>query len=58
MVRKKVENEDDICKKRIQWCAKKVENEDNICKKNTVVLIKKGKTKTTFVKNVVVQRKK
>ena len=27
---KKVENEEDICKKRIQCSAKKVENDDNI----------------------------
>ena len=32
VVRKKLENEEDICKK-IQWSTEKVENEDDICKK-------------------------
>ena len=43
VVRKKLENEEDICKK-IQWSTEKVENEDDICKKkNTVFLKKTGK---------------
>ena len=56
VVRKKLENEEDICKK-IQWSTEKVENEDDISKKRIQWSAKNVETEDDIFENIVVRQK-